>query len=159
MFNLDLINFAKQLIPNGLKKPILIAYINVLVGGMSVVRDDFYNTSENTKNSIRITSQKIILKKWLNDKFGTSTINVIDGAWKDLEFDFYPTEIFANKFEQFPAEGLSINPNYSWFISEFTDDDDFIVEIPSSISARESEVMAEVNKYKFADKKYSINII
>lgn len=166
MFNSSLKIAVLLLIPPGLRKPRLIAWLSALVSMVEDMRLVFTSYRSSQLYFIAHNSQVIYLEHILNNKFnpdGNSEdpdyegngIYITDGQTADDVFIFNTSEAGDDTFIFNTSEAeddtfLNNNTQYGPWIG-------FVVNVPDSFTINENEMKALLNKLKLAGKNYTIN--
>ena len=148
---------VRWLIPQALRKPLLLAFAEAFVSGLQYVHAAFIDFKLATEYELTITGQVVYLEKMLNDRFDfiQRRIYIIDGIdyeplWLALDIENKP-QWLATDAEQKPL-WLCLDSETGKFSG------DFIIVIPPDVVFDEAELVARVNKYKLASKQWTLLI-
>jgi hypothetical protein len=159
-FNINFVDFAKNLLPPFLKQVKFLTFLKSLCLPITTVNHNLNNYINDTLYKVSFTGQIIYLEHILNDYFDDSLrrIYIDDGLQLGL-----PPYIY-NKIETRPKYTYNkseIPPANVWYLrnrSEYFAEDDFIVFVPVSIltTPMERAIKSLVLRYKLAGKRFSV---
>ncbi len=159
MYQLDFKKLVTWLIPVQMRKDPLLPWAVI----WSATFGDIYTRLMKFRDSIiyriTITPQVCYLEKMLNDRFDKQSrrIYITDAIRKQGTFLYTKAEnkpvILYTKAENKPVILYT-----SGELPGSSDENDFIVNIPISLSFSESELRGLLDLYKLANKKYSFNL-
>lgn len=151
MYNIDYYRFLLQLLPMLLRKPVMVAYMQVLIIPVVKLYNTFTEYREQTLYELAHNGQVYSMENVLNDRFDmvTRRIYITDGFAVE-RFYIYTRD------EAKPQE----LPQYLYNPADYADTGvDFIVWVPKAVVVSDDE-MVEMNAlikfYKLASKRYKI---
>lgn len=158
MYNFDVYNYFLRLVPWFLRKPIFLAWIEVLATGLQFLVDQLGEFYDETAYFLQFNSQVIYLEQVLNEQFPDG----LDGIY--IETIFLPPFVLFNDIEAQPPNYFyndveAEDPVYLYNISDAYGLNIFIVWIPAALAGSELEIAAIVNLYALAGTTYTIQII
>jgi len=159
VFDINFKKVAAQWLPTFLRKPLLTAFVLVLIVPLEALYIEFLRARK--QNLIRITTncQKFSMQKRLNDYFDPleRRIQIVkavlfDGVYlyTEAEDDQWKTKTQWLYIDSFPV--------YLYTEAELNSDYDFIVKIPNT-GINELQLRAEIEYYMLQSKNYKIEII
>jgi hypothetical protein len=136
-----------------------IDYHNAAVKPLNQLLQDFYDFFNEKKYELSFNGQVIYMEHVLNDQFDPVDrgIYITDSTLLDARFIFTKAEENEETYLKTAAEGGT--PFYINTASEYYDDVDFIVNIPSTVTFDLDQLKYWVNKYRIAPMRWEINII
>ena len=157
IFEIDFNKLVRKLTPPFLRKEKTTLWMRVLFTSIKVVYSNLLVYRDQKEYELSITSQTIVLESHLNDLYDDTQRRIkIIHADPQSEFDYFESEGQSADFDYFESEGESAR--YLYFIGENTGGiaSDFIVVIPISLAALESQIAAVVNKYRLAGAEFAV---
>ena len=160
MFNINYDTIIKLLLPVGLRKEAMVAYLNAMLRPLKNLYNTFSSYRLNVLIKITHTGQVMYLEHLLNQEFNTlsNTIYISDSDNDRIDDYLYnagdgQTPMYL--YNAFETE----TPEYIYNGVEYNAIDDFIINIPDSIDPlpTTTEVRRLVERYRQAGKQYSIN--
>jgi len=133
-----------------------IYYLKSIMGGLQYLNDLFYSYISNKKEELKYNGQIINLQKRLNDVFDDTLrrIYIVNVSTIPIQY-LYRVSEFQNDFVYRISESAK-NSFIVGRISELTSDNyDFIVYVPLSLSYNVERMIAVVNRYKLSDKTFT----
>ena len=151
--------------PPFLRQLKIIAWLNTLIKPLVDVYNNFIAYRQNTIYSLSFTGQIIYLEKLLNDTYnnGLAGIYIQDGLLITKTYIWHKAEGCPKTYLFHKAEAAA--KTYLWHKSEANSMYDFIIMVPSAIYVTLTQnnnqginnMIALVNKYKLAGKRFTIN--
>lgn len=158
LFNL----LIDRLLPWFLFKPKTKDWLYSLVKPLKELHETFKDYRDNVIYALSFTGQVIYLEHLLNDKFDNSNRGIWIDTLDNFNYQFIfnkieaaPKRYFFNKSEGQPAQ-------YIFNKSEYQSQNDFIINVPIAVgdvvadATLRSEIIAQVNVYRQAGKRFNI---
>ena len=154
MFDIDYILFLKRLLPWHKRKPIRLAFINVIANVMKGINNQFLTFISDTNYKLTITNQKIYLEHYLNDLYDP-VLKRIFIQNLELQSHIYHYTALENKliYEYTNAENM---PYYLKTNAEQNSQYNYTIWVPNDITYDENQLKSYVNKYNPVGKIYQI---
>lgn len=158
VFNINFKKLAIEWLPTFLRKPILIAFILVLIVPLEALYIELLKARKQNLIRVKTTCQKFSMQKRLNDYFDPveRRIEIVkavlfDGTslYTEAEDDQWRT-----KTQWLYIDSL---PIYLYTEAELNSEFDFIVKVP--ISLNELQLRAEIEYYMLQSKNYRIQYL
>jgi hypothetical protein len=165
-YEIDSDKWLFQLLPPKFSKGNSFKYIRCIFNALNTFHNRFLKERVQYLKEIRITGQKMILEKWLNDYFKTEGIVIINGNSVFTNTYLYQMgesgDVDDDTFLYQQGETPLSDQVYLFTIPEAIPDFDFKVEVPSQlinsgVSVREIE--AVVDRYKYMGVTYEVLIV
>lgn len=149
-YNIDYKKLAVLMLPNFLRKPVLVAFIQSLLTPIANLHDEWLQKRLTNLYKLQHTGQVCFLRKVLNDRFDPQLRRIIIGDGNQFKRKYIYTHA-ENKPRFLGRLFLHLRTDY-------TDTGvDFIVFVPASIVANQPyEIEALINFYKEGVKRYKI---
>lgn len=129
-----------------------IAWLKVFVSYLATLAEEQFRYRAKTLKEARMTPQVCFLEKLLNDRYGVTTIKIVEG------YELGPWAYFAG-----PPVGTDdlfmVEPGNYCYSANVVISVDFVVEVPTALSAECNTIAAYVQKYKLAGKSFIIQLI
>lgn len=139
-------------LPERKRKVRFIAWIKVSLSYIAQIVGQEIQFWEQTLTDARMTPQIIYLEKFLNDRYGTTEIRIVEG------YEYGPYCWYsgppAGEIDMFMIE--PDNYCYSTVIGATVD---FVVQVPRALESECNVIAAYVTKYKLAGKIFIIQLI
>lgn len=155
MFDIDFSKLIHSLLPSFLRKPVLHAWLMVLITPLQTLYQAFLSYRNATLASANINGQVLSLEYMLNLKYyddgSLSHIHITDG-------DFIPKFYLYNKKDNKPTilwNDGEADPVYLFNGGEVSSYD-FEVWVPVALEFNEDEMSALINKHKAAGFRFII---
>ena len=140
------------MLPFRKRKPRFIAWIKVFTAYLVMVMNDLFQYREKTIKDAKMTPQVCYLEKFLNSRYGVSTIKIVEGY-----------ELGPWCFYDGPPVGeidmFMVEPDNYCYSNNVVTSVDFVVEVPRALEDQCSMIAAYVQKYKLAGKSFIIQLI
>jgi hypothetical protein len=132
-------------------------YIKSIMGGLQYLNDMFYSYISNKKEELKYNGQIINLQKRLNDLFDNTLRRIYLANISTIPIQYlYSITEFQDDYMYSITEAQS-NSFIMGSITEIGSEQyDFIVYVPVSLSYNSDQMNGIVKKYKLADKNYTI---
>ena len=160
IYNIDFDKLAGRLLPSFLKKPMLIAWVRLLVSPLRYVNDELVSFVADKRIAATYTGQVMILQRALNREFAMGSggnITITDtGVLYPRYYTYYKREgagYLGNYYHKYETVGALGNV---WFRGEYANQIHFTVRVPSATVASDESIRAFVNQYKVAGKRFQI---
>lgn len=152
IFNTDIRTLIHLLLPIQLRKDTTL--LDACIGALNYVKEQLLKLRSDLFCSIALTGQVYALEKMLNDKYDKTLrrIYITNGTFREQVYIFQHKEnspIFIHKQD----EDIKYLYNFDEIGSV---SGDFIVNVPTSISASTNEISVMIDIYKLATKTYTI---
>lgn len=150
--------FSIQLLPTFLRKPALMAFVQILLKPISELYSDWSIIREKNMYKLYHTGQVCYLRKSLNDTFDLvkRRITITEGELYDISYIY--TEGFGEKKYIYTENLAEVDSKPIWLRTEAETADtgvDFRVILPKDINESELEsINAHINFYKAGGKRY-----
>lgn len=159
VFNINFKKLAIEWLPTFLRKPLLIAFILVLITPFEALYIQFLRARKQNLIRINTTCQKFSMQKRLNDFFDPveRRIEIVKAVLYDGTYLYTEAEDdqWKTKTQWLYIDSL---PIYLYTESELYSEFDFIVKIPNT-NINELQLRAEIEYYMLQSKNYKIEII
>ena len=141
-----------MMLPFRKRKSRFIAWIKVFTAYLVMVMNDLFQYREKTIKDAKMTPQVCYLEKFLNSRYGVSTIKIVEGY-----------ELGPWCFYDGPPVGeidmFMVEPDNYCYSNNVVTSVDFVVEVPRALEDQCSMIAAYVQKYKLAGKSFIIQLI
>jgi len=152
MQQFNLYKVLQIMLPFRKRKPRFIAWIKVFTAYLVMVMNDLFQYREKTIKDARMTPQVCYLEKFLNSRYGVSTIKIVEGY-----------ELGPWCFYDGPPVGeidmFMVEPDNYCYSNNVVTSVDYVVEVPRALEDQCSMIAAYVQKYKLAGKSFIIQLI
>lgn len=159
IFGVDINRLIQQLTPHHMNKPKHNAWLQVLLYPVVWLYAAFLTYRADKLKEATINSQVIRFTRALRDRFVNENIVII-----------HPVDFLGQSFIYLEIEGATLEydylgieahvpVNYDFLQAEYDIEYDFIVRIPALIASKQAAVIAFVNIYKLAGKRFKVEII
>lgn len=156
-FSIDFRKLVTDMLPPNHRKSKIIDWVYVLISPIKFLHSLFTEFVDKIRFDLRFNAQVINLEFLLNAKFngGLNTIYILDA-------NNIPPIYIWTRGENHPlyfrtrAEFQNSRDNFIRRRSEYNINVDFIIMVPSSLNFSKSEMVALINKYNTAGKRYTI---
>ena len=158
IYNFDIKKFAGRVVWPALRKPKIMALVDVMLHPLRQLKTDFQAFRDAKNIELSYTGQSILLQKYLNDRFDPilNRIMVIHNAPGSGIYLYNESEGQAAKYLYNESEAST--PKYLYFEGEtgtaFAEH--FRVQIPSNLSGISEQIRQAVKKYKIAGTTYLV---
>jgi hypothetical protein len=151
-YNIDFNTMVKKLLGAWDNKPVRVAWLTALFAGLKNVHSNFLLFTNQKIDEVKYNGQTFVLQKFLENKFGggitiVNNIGSVDGAFVGDGSDFTSSIGDGSDVDSF------IDESYTVFTYDFT------VNVPASITFVQSEMEANIRKYKLFGKTFNIVIV
>lgn len=158
VYNIDYDKLTAWLVPAYIRKSRLLAYLRIVIAGVSFLYMDFLRYRKAKLYDLMITPQVCYLEMLLNDRYDfiQRRIRIVDSLDKP-PFYIYRTDEAKPKYIRRTDEAA---PRYIYTAGEsgmLTDD--FVVRVPAGIVFEEAEMRSLVKSYKLAGTRFKIQIV
>lgn len=159
MFDFDIRNTVKRLLPPDLRKPKMIAWLVALLVYVEILKSYFLALQRKHRYDLAFSSQTLSLTQRLNNQFDSSLDRIYittNATFSDGVFVPYVNENQTSPYIGYIGE--TFTPVYIDYISApiTAANADFVVHVPTGIILDENEMRAVINMYKIASKTYAI---
>jgi len=152
MQQFNLYKVLQMMLPFRKRKSRFIAWIKVFTAYLVMVMNDLFQYREKTIKDAKMTPQVCYLEKFLNSRYGVSTIKIVEGY-----------ELGPWCFYDGPPVGeidmFMVEPDNYCYSNNVVTSVDFVVEVPRALEDQCSMIAAYVQKYKLAGKSFIIQLI
>ena len=155
IYDIDYDKLGKIFIPEPLRKPILSAWVKVLLSPIKTVYEAFLSYRTLKLYELTITPQVCYMERLLNDRWDDTLRRIVIEDAPDhapivyyLEAELKPDVYFTE------AENLPVVYYTEGECGQIKDD--FIIKVPTAISFSRTEMSAMVTKYKLASTRFKI---
>ncbi|MCX6281469.1 MAG: hypothetical protein NTU51_05875 [Bacteroidetes bacterium] len=152
MWNFSLYKLIQILLPFRRRTPRFIAWAKVFVSDLVMIHNRLMQLRQRALTEARMTPQVCYLEKFLNERWGTTEIRIVEGyelgpwVWHGV-----PPSGEVDLFMYEPDNYVYSNND------EVTVD--FVVKVPSALSDFCNVIAADVNKFKLFSKVFIIQLI
>ncbi|RAJ75541.1 hypothetical protein CLV59_109155 [Chitinophaga dinghuensis] len=157
IFEIDYRRLVALLLPPGLRKSRMQAWLNALVYPVQLLYNDFKANRRNNLYRISITPQVCFLEKAINDRYDyvERRIRIADVLLKEVLFIYQ-----RNENKPLMLYRRSDNRPLNLYLRTETNSVtvDFLVLLPSGLRYAEDEMRAFIDSYKLASKDYKIQL-
>lgn len=158
-FNINFKKLAIEWLPTFLRKPILIAFVLVLIVPLEALYLEFLRARKQNLIRMNTTPQKFSMQKRLNDFFDPleRRIEIVKAVLFDGTYLYTEAEDdqWRTKTQWLYIDSL---PIYLYTEAELYSEFDFIVRIPNT-GINELQLRAEIEYYMLQSKNYRIDLI
>lgn len=158
IFNINFKKLAIEWLPTFLRKPILIAFVLVLLVPLEALYIEFLKARKQNLIRIKTSCQKFSMQKRLNDYFDPveRRIEIVKAVLFDGTYLY--TEAEDDQWRT-KAQWLYIDslPIYLYTEAELNSEFDFIVKVPAGLN--ELQLRAEIEYYMLQSKNYRIQYL
>lgn len=158
VYNIDYNKLTAWLVPAYIRKSRLLAFLKVVVAGVSFLYQDFLRFRKARLYDLMITPQVCYLQMLLNDRydFVQRRITITDGIDKP-PFYIYRSDELKPKYIRRHSEAL---PRFIYTAGESGMlQDDFVIKVPVGIAFEQAEMRSLVKGYKLAGTRFKIQIV
>lgn len=155
IFNTDINQLGVLLLPTFLRKPVILAFLRVLLSPVLFLFSLFSKNRDNNLYQLQITPQVCYLEKMLNDRYDPQErrIYITDGEMRDTDYLYLQSElqdeyIFLESEKKDEYYFLENEIGFSGAT--------FIIHVPQAVSFNENEMRGLVNSYKLTTRSYDI---
>jgi len=140
-------------------KPVTTAWLNALLSPVVQKHSDFLTFKAQMDADVTITCQVNRLRQALRDKFADDTIDIIHpGDYLARAFIYLSTEPSPDEYDYLESEDHE-PAEYDYLAGEYDAEVDYIVRIPSSLTAMYEAIFAFVSRYNFTSRRFAIEIV
>lgn len=159
IFGVDFNRIIEHLTPHFLKKSKHLAWLKVLLSPVVWLYDQFLTYRTAKLKEATINSQVVRFTRALRDYFGSELIEIIhSGDFLNQAFIYLEIEGATAEYDYLPIEAHE-PVDYDYTQAEFDSENDFTVRIPAAMNGQQDAVIAFVNKYKLAGKRFNVELI
>ena len=151
MWEFSLYKIGQLLLPHAKRKIGFIAWTGVYLGALAETLDRLRSHRAASLRDARMTPQICFLEKYLNDRFETSGIRIVDGKMLG-PWCFYGGPPVDD------VDFYAVEPDNYCYAANVATEIDFVVEVPHPIQSECGAIAAAVQKYKMAGKSFLIQI-
>lgn len=116
-----------------------------------LISQEYFQYWSKTDRDVKMTPQVIYLEKYLNDRYGVTTIKIVDGYQLG---PFMYNDPPAGKTDLFMIE-----PHNYMYSESIATTVDFVVQIPEELRDENKNIAATVAKFKLGGKIFIIQIL
>jgi hypothetical protein len=140
-------------------KPVTTAWLNALLYPLIQKHDDFLAFKAQMDAEVTITCQVNRLRQALRDKFLDDTIEIIHpGDYLANAYIYLSAEPRPDEYDYLLSEDHT-PVEYDYLQGEYDAEVDYIVRIPSTLSAMYEAIYAFVNRYNFTGRRFAVEIV
>ncbi len=153
--SIDFNSSTDKLVPLSKKKNKILAFLYLILHPLKAVNILFDQYKATTNYKLIFNGQVIYLEHYLNDLYDNTLrrIYIEDTANIDYSYIYNQAELLPTLMVYNAAENV---PVYIYNNSEAVDNIDFIIKIPIGVTFNESVLRTQIDYYKIAGKKYTI---
>jgi hypothetical protein len=158
MFNIDLNKIIRWLMPHYLVKPKHIAWLTVLLSPVVWLYAQFLTYRDAKLLEATINSQVNRFNLALQQTFGNNGIFILHpSAFLTQNYIYLELEGATPEFDYLAIDAHT-PVDYDFLQLEYDSEIDFIVRVPTALASMQDVIAAFVNKYKFYDKRFRIEL-
>jgi hypothetical protein len=159
MFEFNFGLFADRMLPSFLRKPFHSAWLKVLLSPLTSINSNFASTASERLQGLRFSAQTLAFEARLNSRFSVNSFKIINNQIVLQNFLVQPSVLSFSTPLILPfAYGFNSPLCFPVAIS-VADETMFTVEAPASLTAQETQIRAEINRYKHAGYTYTLTFV
>lgn len=156
MFDVDFRKIFYNLIPHFLRADNLLAWLYSLQAPLDSLNFRFNALRKRTKYRLQFTAQIIYLEHYLNDQFDPVGRGIFITNIEENDFTWLYNNIALKSPTYYYNNSEAQPPKYLYQYSELLAGDNYVVNVPTSVSFNELNMRSKIDFYNNAGKNYSI---
>ena len=157
IFDIDFDKLIKRFVPSFLYTEPTVSWLVTLSTPIRTVYSTLTAFIRATRLTLSYNSQTLIFETYLNDVFDPTLARIyIDNTFSFVKqfFIFFKAENQSDDWIWFASEGQPVT--YLKFKSEFANENDFVVYVPTGLIFDENKMNQIIKNTKLAGKRYEI---